>query len=401
MSFLRKIKSFFGSTPSKAAPAKKGSYVYVNTQALLKDACRVIAASPWAAIDAEADSLHHYVEKLCLLQISVKGGDFVVDPLVPLDLKELARTLEPKFLLFHGADFDIRMVKKVAPFMPKQMFDTMLAAQILGYDRFGLADLAERICGVRLSKSSQKADWSRRPLTPELLDYAAGDTKYLERIYLHMKKDLQKLGRLEWHRQACDRLLNMLNEAPEEAKDETLRWQLRGSKELSGRALAYLRELWQWRESEAARLDRPSFKVLNTDYLLDMARWADQNPTKDIIEWTQAPRHLHRQYRDKINGVLRAAEAQPPAVFTAAEKSGKARRLRSSEEEKFNRLKDERLKLSQALKIQPSVLITNSMLEAVVRTMPKDLASMKAVEGLLPWQAEMIAPSFVKILDRK
>ncbi len=391
----------FSSKAQPKAAAKKSSFVYVNTPALLKDACRVIAASPWAAVDAEADSLHHYVEKLCLLQISVKGGDFVIDPLVPLDLSELAKILADKMLLFHGADFDVRIFKKTTEFRPKQMFDTMLAAQILGYDRFGLADLAEKICGVRLSKSSQKADWSRRPLTQEMLEYAAGDTKHLERIYLQMKKELQKLGRQEWHRQTCERLLKSLNEAAEEPKEDLLRWQLRGSKDLTGSGLTYLRELWKWRESEAARLDRPSFKVLNTDYLLDMARWAEQNPGKDIIEWTLAPRHLHRQYRDKINAILRDAETQPPAVFTAPEKSGKARRLRSAEEDKFARLKDERLKLSQALKIQPSVLITNSMLEAVVRSMPKDLESMKAIDGLLPWQAEVLAPHFVKILQPK
>lgn len=396
MSFLKKIKSIL--LPG-SGPQGNGALRFIQTQAGLKDACRVIAASSWAAIDAEADSLHHYVEKLCLLQVSVKGGDYVIDPLVPLDLRELAKVLEGKFLLFHGADFDIRMLKKTAPFMPKQMFDTMLAAQLLGYEKFGLADLAYKICGVKLSKSAQKADWSRRPLTPDLLEYAAGDTKYLERIYTQMKKELQKLGRFEWHRQACDRVLANLNSAPvDDSKDDALRWQLRGSKELSGRGLTALRELWQWRESEAQRLDRPSFKVLNTDYLLMMARWAEQNPGLDITEWKEAPRHLHRQYRDKINAVLRDAEGMPETAYAAAEKSKGGRRLRNSEEARFARLKDERLRLSQKLKIQPSVLGTNALLEEIVRRMPKDLEALKTVDGILPWQAEALAPSFIKVL---
>ncbi len=400
MLFLKKIKNFLTSK-TQAKANSKPSFRFINTPALLAEAHRVISASPWAAIDTEGDSLHHYNEKMCLLQVTVKGGNFVIDPLVPLDLRELAKIMSSKFLLFHGADFDVRIFKKATgTFEPKVMFDTMLAAQILGYDRFGLADLTEKICGIRISKTGQKADWSRRPLTPELLEYAAGDTLYLERIYLQMKKELQKLSRFAWHEQTCARLLKNLNESSGEIKDDSFRWQLRGSKNLSGRALTYLQGLWQWRESEAQRLDRPSFKVLNTDYLLAMAEWADKNNGQDITEWKEAPRHLHRQYREQINAVLKNAESLPEMAFTAPDKTG-ARRLRSSEEDRFGRLKEERLKLSQELKIQPSVIMTNSLLEAVVRTMPKDLEGMQAIEGIMPWQAQIVAPRFLKILHPK
>ncbi len=360
----------------------------------------MIAASPWAAIDTEGDSLHHYLEKMCLLQISVKGGNFVIDPLIPLDLSPLAKVLNEKFLLFHGADFDVRMFKKTTAgvFQPQKMFDTLLAAQLLGYERCGLADLTEKICGLRLSKAAQKADWSRRPLTQDLLEYASGDTSHLEKICAQMKKELIKLGRLTWHEQSCARLLKNLNEQPLETKEDPLRWQLRGSKELSPRALTYLRELWNWRESEASRLDRPSFKVLNTDYLLSMASWAAQNPGQDITEWKEAPRHLHRQYRDSINSTLKSAQEMPETLFVTADRAGKARRLRSSEEDKFGRLKEERLRLSKELRIQPSILATNALLEAMIRELPKDLEAMKAIEGILPWQAEVVAETFTKIL---
>ncbi len=122
-----------------------------------------------------------------------------------------------------------------------KIFDTMIAAQLLGYASQSLAALVERHFGVVLAKSNQKADWSRRPLTPELLEYASGDTKHLERIYLQMKKELIKLGRFTWHEQSCARLLKNLNEAKGETVEDPLRWQLRGSKELSGRALARVR----------------------------------------------------------------------------------------------------------------------------------------------------------------
>ena len=159
------------------------------------------------AVDTEADSLHHYIEKLCLVQVSVPEEDMVIDPLVSLDLKPLVELLNRKSLILHGADFDIRILKRFYAFEPREIFDTMIAAQLLGYEKQGLADLAEKHCGVVLSKSAQKADWSVRPLNEKLLLYAANDTHYLLPLRAKLQEELEALGRDGWHRQSCAKLL--------------------------------------------------------------------------------------------------------------------------------------------------------------------------------------------------
>ena len=245
---------------------------YLSTPEEILEAARSVARSPWAAVDTEADSLHHYVEKLCLLQITTPDGDLVVDPLAGADLQPLVSALAGKPLTLHGADFDIRLLKRFYSFEPRMIFDTLLAAQLLGYDKQGLADLAKKHCGVVLPKAGQKADWSRRPLEEDLLVYAANDTHHLPLIRSRMEEELAALGRTSWQTQSCARLLKSLQETRPDRKDPDAAWQIKGSRALRGRALTLLRELWLWREEEAKRRDRPSFKVLNSEYLVQLAQ---------------------------------------------------------------------------------------------------------------------------------
>ena len=185
---------------------------FIDTPALLLECVSKISSSAWAAVDTEADSLHHYLEKLSLVQITVEGEDYVIDPLVPLDLTGLLKALSGKKLILQAADSDIRLLKKTYDFRPQRVFDTMIAAQILGYDRMGYADLVEKHCGIKLSKAEQKADWSRRPLEEKLIVYAANDTRYLKPVQEAMEAELKELGRLEWHRQQCEKLLQTLEQ---------------------------------------------------------------------------------------------------------------------------------------------------------------------------------------------
>jgi ribonuclease D len=173
---------------------------YITDPESLEFACKKISASPWTAVDTEADSLHHYIEKLCLVQVSIVDEDYVIDPLTALELGPLVRILEKKELLLHGSDFDLRILKRFYQFSPPTVFDTMVAAQLLGYEKQGFADLADRHCEVKLSKKAQRADWAERPLSEELLTYAANDTHYLKLIADKMKQELKDAGRLEWHR---------------------------------------------------------------------------------------------------------------------------------------------------------------------------------------------------------
>ncbi|HXV18781.1 MAG TPA: HRDC domain-containing protein [Candidatus Omnitrophota bacterium] len=373
--------------------------IYIDTPQALKEASAEIARSSWAAVDTEADSLHHYVEKLCLVQISVPGYDFVVDPLVPLDLTPVIDAMNDKFLLLHGADFDIRMIRKLYDLKPARIFDTLLAAQLLGYDGQGLADLAKRHCGVTLLKASQKADWSQRPLEAKHIDYAAKDTHYLKTISDAQQEELRALGRLSWHAESCEKLLNSLLKEKAESEPDELRWQVKGSKHLSPKALAILKELWDWREKEAERKDRPPFKVLHTEQLLAIAEFAEKHPGADVAELPKAPRNIKGEHRDALNRTLVSAASKPPLRYEE-KKTGKPkhRRMNKEAERRFDALRKVREELAKELKFQPSLLATNFVLENFAVECPVNKQAMRELGSLMAWQTDLVADAFLKAL---
>jgi ribonuclease D len=375
---------------------------YIDTPSLLEEACLVILRSSWAGLDTEADSLHHYIEKLCLVQVSTDDEDFVIDPLAGLDLTGLVSILNDKLLILQGADFDIRILKKFYPsFLPKEIFDTMIAAQLLGYDKQGLADLAFKHCGVVLPKSSQKADWSRRPLDDHLVTYAANDTHYLRPIYLQMKKELEALGRLSWQEQTCARLLKTTL-TPRENPHAGCPWQIKGCKDLSPRGLAILKELWQWREDQAQKKDRPSFKILHSEILVDIARWSVTAGGRDVALLPEAPRNLKGEYRQVLNEVLEKGWRAPELGYVSTKSKFPHKRMNAQSQKRFEILKQERDKIGQALKIQPSLLATNAVLETLAIEAPKTLKALEVLDCLLPWQTEIFERIiFSAISDRQ
>src|ERR1700719_3821082 len=159
------------------------------------------------ALDTEADSLHCYREKLCLLQVSVPPGDFVVDPLEKIDLAPLRQALADKEIVLHGADFDLRLLRRSLHFVPRQVFDTVIAARLVGIREFSLAALVKRFYDVDLAKGSQKANWARRPLPAQMVAYAINDTHYLLGLAAKLEDELNRRGRMGWVRESIQRAL--------------------------------------------------------------------------------------------------------------------------------------------------------------------------------------------------
>src|SRR6195256_5194301 len=157
------------------------------------------------AVDTEADSLHCYFEKLCLIQVSVPGHDYLVDPLANLDLAPFAAALIPKEIVLQGADFDLRLLRRSLGFTATRIFDTVIAARLLGIRSFSLQALVEKFFGVTLAKGSQKANWARRPLPHHMAEYAMNDTRYLLPLAEKLESGLRERGRLEWFQQSCER----------------------------------------------------------------------------------------------------------------------------------------------------------------------------------------------------
>ncbi|HEV3410395.1 MAG TPA: ribonuclease D, partial [Chthoniobacterales bacterium] len=183
------------------------------------------------AVDTEADSLHCYFEKLCLVQLSFGGKDFLVDPLAGFDLAPLSEALADKEIVLQGADFDLRLLKRSIRFTASRLFDTVVAARLLGIRAFSLAALVERYFGVTLTKGSQKANWAQRPLPKHMEEYAKNDTHYLLPLAEKMEAELKEKGRYDWFQQSCQR--GLIQSAVERDRDEEEAWRIAGAGALS------------------------------------------------------------------------------------------------------------------------------------------------------------------------
>ena len=351
-----------------------------------------VARAPQVALDCEADSYHHYEEKLCLLQLTftVDGQpeNRVVDPLARgLDLQPLLAALGQRRLLVHAADNDLRLIgKHGASFAASEVFDTMIAAQYLGEPGLGLAALLQRHLGVTLDKALQVADWSRRPLTAAMIEYAALDTQHLPALAARMEELLAQAGRLAWHQQACARLVAQRPTPKAPRIDDPERWRISGSSDLSGRERAVLRLLWRWREAEARARDSAPFRVLGNDVLLRMARVA-------LAEGAQAAQALapSRRHDAQLQAALAAGLAVPERELPPRRAQEPEERPTARQAARLNRLIAARDQAAGALALTPGVLASRA---ALARLWDEDAPTQERLvttAGLLPWQAERLA----------
>jgi ribonuclease D len=284
------------------------TYIRVVTDDHLKLAELIgpIAAAPWIALDTEADSLHAYPEKVCLMQISLPDRDVLIDPLAGMDLGPLFKALGSHELIMHGSDYDLRLLRKHHDFVPRAIFDTMLASRLVGVTQFGLTNLVSQYLGVTLDKGPQKADWARRPLTERMETYARNDTHHLKPLADRLRAELEAKGRLAWHRESCARLIRDCTEA--KAPDPDLVWRVKGSNRLTRSGMAVLREIWHWRELEAIEANRPPFFILQHDTLLELAAAAAAaRPVRPLI-----PTRISRHRLEGLTAAIRQGLAVPP-----------------------------------------------------------------------------------------
>jgi len=242
--------------------------VYLDTSSTVDTFFASIASSRILALDTEGASFHRFVDRIYLLQLSTREQTAIIDPLPVGKPAGLGRLLEDPGveIVFHDADYDLRLLHQDYGWHTRHIFDTRVAAQLLGIRAFGLAALLEKYFGVKLDKKHQRADWSLRPLTQGMLDYAAQDTRYLLDLRDELRLRLEKLGRLEWAREEFERLEGTKWDAEDESQNFL---RIKGARDLSRRELALLRELVPWRDGVARELDRATFRVMGNEVLLD------------------------------------------------------------------------------------------------------------------------------------
>ena len=371
----------------------------IATDTQLAELLEKINAVDRVAVDTEADSLHSYREKLCLLQISVPAvagiddagpdvetssgtrdhrsrvqHDLIVDPLADLDLQPLRKALEDREIVLHGGDYDLRMLRRGLNFTAQRIFDTTIAARLLGIREFSLAALLKRYFGVELPKGSQKANWAKRPLPARMAEYAINDVHYLLSLAQKLEAELDRHHRRDWLRQSCERAVEQAAVARVGKQDKF--WRIRGSGSLKAKAAAVLSALWQWREKEAEMADRPPFHILQNEKLLDAAVGFASGSKPDYKHFSFRRRQA---FREAARIALAAPESDWPVLPRRLGTRPSLETVRRTEELLLRRDKS-----AEETGLEPSFIASRQTLEAIAADQAR------AASLLVPWQRELL-----------
>ena len=329
------------------------------------------------AIDTEADSLHSYQEKLCLIQFSCNDVHAIIDPLAIADedMSLLIRFLDRCEVWMHGADFDMWMFRKAYDWIPDVVYDTQIAARLVGFEQFGLAHLVEHFFNVKLSKQSQRADWGRRPLPDKMIRYAINDVVFVLQLADLLLKKIRELGREEWFLESC--AVARKNVEARTGPDPDQVWRIPGWGKLRPRGLAYLREIWAWRDKEAERMNRPPFKVIVNEQILGFADQLQQG--KKVVLPKRFSEIQQRRFRRAIERARRLPEEELPKrrLHPRRAKPGNLDAIVS----KFRKRRDA---AAESLNLDATLIATRSMLEAIA------IDRTEGLEQLMSWQRDLL-----------
>jgi ribonuclease D len=369
----------------------------VRTPAELDALARSLRGVPALAVDTEADSLHHYPGKLCLVQIADGDGRGVlVDPLALPDLALLRDVFaDPGTVkVLHAADNDLAYLKRLYRFPVSGLFDTAIAARFLGATALGLDGLLKLYLGVEPGKSRQKDDWSRRPLTPEQEQYAVNDVLHLIALRDRLVSELSDRGRLGWVEEECAALAAL--EVPDRVADPDAYLWLKGTAGLDARGLGVLHELYRAREGLALALDRPPFMILGNETLVRLAALRPREGTQ-ILTVPGCTPALVRRFGEAILSAVARAESLPDSELPV-----RPRRPRPSAPARVRRraeaLRTWRSAASKQLGLEPGLVLPQRLIDRLAADPPRDLAGFAAVEGLRRWRGDLFGAELLRIL---
>ena len=349
--------------------------------------CRAIG------LDTEADSLHHYTEQVCLLQLSAFGGGaWLIDPLALDDLAPLAPVLDDPSVLkvVHGGDNDVRSMRRDFGVSFRTLFDTAIAARLLGDAEVGLQALVRNELGIELSKGSQRDDWSKRPLTATQEAYALSDVEHLMALAARMTSRLAEAGRTEWAREEFAALA-ALPPAEKQRGPELFR-KIKGASKLSRRKQAVQRELHVWREARAAAADRPPFKIVNPETLVALA----DDPPRTVEEVARALSAYPRQAGEAavIFAAIERGLALPEDELPSRE-HGERPIVSSAGRRRIENLRGWRDDQAAASRLDPSIVMPQRLIERLAAAAPTTLAELAVIDGIRQWRVDEWGPDLL------
>ena len=350
------------------------------------------------AVDLEASGFHRYSDRVCLLQVSSGDQNFVVDTLAvdPSDVLRGPLESPTVTVLLHGGDYDLRLLDRDLDLHPVKLFDTQTAAALLGEPSLGLAALLEKYLDVHVSKKYQRADWAKRPLPDELLDYAASDTRHLHELADLLTERLEAVGRRSWAEE-------------ESTLMEALRWNadgdvdpvtgVKGVRDLELRQVALLREAWFWRDEVARARDRAPFRVAGDPVLLEVVRERPRDVSALGRVRGFSPQLADRSGKELLDRLEQTDRLDDSELVGYPPGPAGPRRPRPEVEEIANRLKAIRNDVAQALGIDRGVLMSNTVILEIARIHPRSVEELAGITGVRRWQSETLADRFLGGLD--
>ncbi|MFP4474675.1 MAG: ribonuclease D [Desulfatibacillaceae bacterium] len=378
--------------------AEQIEYELVDNQNELEKVARELGAQDEIAGDLEADSMFHYKERVCLLQLSTRDSTWLVDPFAVDSMSPIAPVFADAGIrkIFHGADYDVRCLYRDYAMEINNLFDTQLAARYLGLQETGLANLLENFFGLHLEKKYQKKNWAQRPLPEKMLSYAAHDTLYLFELSDKLRGMLKEKGRLYWVEEECELLSN---NRPALKDDNPLFMRFKGAGRLDPRSLAVLEMLLGFREDMARRMDRPPFKVMGNTPILEMAsRKPDSLRALKKVNGLSPKQvgRFGRQLLDRINTALDIPESELPRYPHKKRKSSGplvAKRVGA--------LKEWRQEKAAELEIDPAAVMTNTQIRnlAAAKPPPETPQELENVREIRHWQAVEFGEELIPLLS--
>lgn len=374
---------------------KKPSAVYLDTDAAVTEWLEAAKGAGRLALDTEGASFHRFIDRIYLMQLSTDSAHAVIDPLSITAPALLGTMIEDPTveIVFHDADYDLRLLHQDYGWNVRNVFDTRVAAQLLGLKAFGLAALLEANFNVKLDKKHQRADWSMRPLTVDMLDYAAQDTIHLLGLRDLLHEQLVKQDRLGWAKEEFERL-ESVRWAPDESGNAFLK--AKGARDLTRRELAVFRELVLWRDTAALKLDRATFRVVSNEVLLEASK--THPASKEALGSIKGmPRGILERSASEIIAAIERGLAVPESELPKFPKS--ARWDRDPEfDHKFGALKAVRDAAASRLALDPGVLCSRERMEAVARMLPGDPEEILQIPDFRRWQVAELGAGFVQAL---
>lgn len=368
--------------------------IFVDRERALQELLTAARQAPTIGVDTESNSLYAYYHQVCLIQISLPGADYVIDPLT-VDVKPLGTLFADPACekIFHAAENDILGLKRDHQFTFANLFDTMLAARIMGWAQAGLAGILATKFGVTLDKSLQRANWGHRPLEPDLLAYAKLDTHYLLPLRALQEQALKECGRWEEAKEAFERISTV--EWVDKPFDPNGFWSIAGARDLSSQELTVLQALYLFREDQAQRENRPPFKVLDQHSLVALSR-AQPATSNDLGRVRGMTTHQVRRYgAGLLDAVKRGRSAPPPAPPRRPDSNG---RPDPRTVERYDALRAWRSDRARQRGVDSDVIFTNDQLMAIARQAPKNVNALQTLGIMGPWKLGEYGEAIIQAL---